>query len=139
MAGSVATLWQAFPELRALELIHWIRQSSDRYKNPDSTYGFGTPNMLYSYHTITRVPEGFAPGKMEVWPNPASERIMIRIPESESGKHMVRFYDMNGRVAGSLQMEIPGEMELPETLVSGIYILEIRTTSQIYRSRLIKQ
>ncbi len=139
IAGSVATLWQAFPELPAREMIHMVRQSGDRSKNPDSTYGFGTPNMLSSYHTITRVPAGFAPGEMEIWPNPASERIMIRLPETEFGKQQVRFYDLSGKMICSLQMELPGEMVLPGTMNSGIYIIEIRTTSHIYHSRLIKQ
>jgi len=139
MAGSVAALWQAFPELPARELIQMIRQSGHRKMNPDAVYGFGTPNMLFAYHTITRIPVGIAPGKMEIWPNPAGEQIMIRIPETESGLHLVRLYDMHGKVAGSLQMELPGEMLLPETLSSGIYIIEVRTTSHIYRSRLLKQ
>lgn len=139
MAGSVATLWQAFPELPAREMIHMIRQSGDRHMNPDATYGFGTPNMLRSYHTITRVPVRFAPGVMEIWPNPASERLMIRIPETESGKQQVRIYDLSGKIVCSLQMELPGGMELPGTMRSGLYIIEIRTTGNIYRSRLIKQ
>jgi len=139
MAGSVASLWQAFPELPALELIYKIRQSSHRNMAADVNYGFGTPNMLFAYHTITRVPEGMAPGRMEIWPNPASERIMIRIPEAESGLHLVRLYDMNGRVVSSNQMELPGEMTLPESLKLGIYIIEVRTTGNIYRSRLLKQ
>ena len=139
MAGSVASLWQAFPELPALELLYKIRQSSHRNMNPDVNYGFGTPNMLYAYHTITRVPEGLTPGKMEIWPNPASVRIMIRIPEEESGQSLVRIYDMNGKQAVSMQMDLPGEMELKESLSSGIYIIEVRTRRNIYRSRLLKQ
>jgi hypothetical protein len=137
MAGSVAALWQAFPELPARELIHRIRQSGHRSMNPDASYGFGTPNILHAYHTLTRVPERFKTGKMEVWPNPARENITIRIPES--GEQQVRIYDLNGRVAFSLQMQLPGEMKLPPVLVSGIYIIEIRTTRNIYRSRLLKQ
>lgn len=139
MAGSVASLWQAFPGLPAEELIHLIRQSGHRSMNPDALYGFGTPNMLHAYHTITRVPSGFVPGHMEIWPNPARKRIMIRIPEQEPGSDLVRIYDLNGRVAGTLQVELPGEVQLPENLMPGIYIIEIRTTSYIYRSRLIKQ
>jgi len=74
---------------------------------------------------------------MEVWPNPARERIMIKI--SESGEQQVRIYDLNGRLVNSQQVQLPGEMELPTTLSSGIYIIEIRTEGYIYRSRLLKQ
>jgi hypothetical protein len=139
IAGSVASLWQAFPEMPARELIHIIRQSGDRYKNPDSTYGFGTPNMLGSYFAITRVPAGLSQGRLEMWPNPAGERIMIRIPETESGSHQVRLYDLSGKLTCSHRMELPGEMVLPGDLPSGVYIIEIRSTTHIYRSRLIKQ
>jgi serine protease AprX len=137
MTGSVAALWQAFPELPAIDLMRKIRQSAHRSMNPDASYGFGTPNMLYAYHTITRIPVHFSSGEMEVWPNPAGEHIMIKI--SESGEQLVRIYDLNGRVIFSRQMQLPGEMALPETLNSGIYIIEIRTTGNIYRSRLLKQ
>ncbi len=137
MAGSVACLWQAFPELPALEMIHMIRQSGDRHMNPDATYGFGIPNMLRSYHAITRVPARFSPGEMEIWPNPARESVMIRIPET--GRQEVSLYDLSGRIAYMIQMELPGMMELPGTLGSGIYIIEIRTSDYSYRSRLIKQ
>jgi serine protease AprX len=139
LAGSVASLWQAFPEMPAREMIHMIRQSGDRYRNPDATYGFGTPDMLRSYHAITRVPAGLIPGEIEIWPNPARDRIRIRIHEKEFGQQQVRLYDLSGKIACSLQMELPGELELPIALINGIYIIEIRTTGHIYRGRLIKQ
>jgi subtilisin family serine protease len=137
MAGSVASLWQAFPDLPSRDLIHMVRQSGHRSMNPDSEYGFGTPNMLRAYHSITRTPANMQLGTLEVWPNPASSHIMIRIPET--GQHEVRLYDLNGRLASSLLVQLPGEMELPGTLPGGIYILEIRTMGNIYRSRLLKQ
>jgi len=137
MAGSVAALWQAFPELSAIDLMLKIRQSAHRTERPDDNYGFGTPNMLYAYHTITRIPARFSAGTMEVWPNPARQRIMIKI--SESGEQLVRIYDLNGRLVSSQQVQLPGEMELPPSLSSGIYIIEIRTEGYIYRSRLLRQ
>jgi serine protease AprX len=137
MAGSVATLWQAFPELSARDLIFKIRQSAHRARRPDSNYGYGTPNMLQAYHTITRIPVRFNEGEMEIWPNPAGEHLMIKIPEE--GEQQVRIYDLNGRLACSLQMHLPGQMELPSNLTSGIYIIEIQTRGAIYRSRLLKQ
>ncbi len=137
MAGSVAALWQAFPELSATDLIYKIRQSAHRASRPDSNYGYGTPNMLHAYHTITRIPVRFNEGEMKIWPNPAGEHLMIKIPEE--GEQQVRIYDLNGRLACSLQMQLPGEMELPSTLTSGIYIIEIQTRGAIYRSRLLKQ
>jgi subtilisin family serine protease len=139
LAGSVASLWQAYPELPARDLIHRIRQSGDRHKNPDSTYGFGLPNFSQAYHAITSIPVHFQAGELELWPNPAREHLMIRIPEEIPEEQEIRFYDMQGRINCTVWSGLPGEIILPSALSSGIYIVEIRTRSTIYRSRLIVQ
>ncbi len=139
LAGSVATLWQAFPDLPANELIFNIKQSGHLSARPDSNYGFGTPNMLYAYHSITGIPARMKSGEMEIWPNPATDRIMIRIPETLSGLQQVRLYDMSGKLTLLQELELPGALILPASMKSGIYITEIRTPAFIYRGRLIKQ
>jgi serine protease AprX len=139
LAGSVASLWQAYPELPAIELIHRVRQSGDRHKNPDSTYGFGLPNFNHAYHAITSIPVHFKAGELELWPNPAREHLMIRIPEEIPEEQEIRFYDMQGRITCTAWSGLPGEIVLPPALIGGIYIVEIRTPGAIYRSRLIVQ
>jgi subtilisin family serine protease len=139
LAGSVASLWQAFPELSARELIHRIRQSGNRRKNPDSTYGFGIPNFHQAYFAITSVPASLKKGSLELWPNPASEYLMIRIPEEMPEEQEIRFYDMQGRFIASLRSSLPGEISLPPALGDGMYVVEIRTRDRLYRSRLIIQ
>lgn len=139
LAGSVASLWQAYPELPAIELIHRVRQSGDRHKNPDSTYGFGLPNFNHAYHAITSIPVHFKAGELELWPNPAREHLMIRIPEEIPEEQEIRFYDMQGRITCTAWSGLPGEIVLPPALIRGIYIVEIRTPGTIYRSRLIVQ
>jgi hypothetical protein len=139
MAGSAACLWQAYPELPARELIYRIRWSGHRSLRPDVNYGFGTPNMMYAYYNITQVPAGSVAGRMELWPNPVSDRVRIRIPEPVSGLPVVRLYDLRGTLTLSLQTELPGELNLPESLPGGVYILEVRTSGHIYRGRLLKR
>jgi hypothetical protein len=64
---------------------------------------------------------------------------MIRIPEEIPEEQEIRFYDMQGRINCTVWSGLPGEIILPSALSSGIYIVEIRTRSTIYRSRLIVQ
>jgi len=139
MAGSVASLWQAYPEISAKEMILWIRQSSDRNNNPDATYGFGLPDFIRTYWSITHVPVRFTPGHLEIYPNPALDHIMVKLPEERGGDLTLRFYDLRGRMIHSLQVFLPGLVELPSWLMSGMYILEINTDLGIYRTRLIKE
>ncbi len=137
IAGSVASLWQAYPEVPAKEMIRWVQQSGDRNKNPDATYGFGLPDFLRAYWSVTDLPVRFEPGQMEIYPNPARDRIMIKLPEDQMGNYTLRFHDLSGRVIHSRQVSIPGEISIPEYLLSGMYILEIHTDRGIYHTRLI--
>ena len=50
MSGLAACLWQALPELNSLELISLIRESADRYQNPDNQYGYGIADILKAYN-----------------------------------------------------------------------------------------
>ncbi len=93
LAGSVASLWQAYPDLPAKEMIHIVRQGGDRLKNPDSTYGFGLPDFFRTYFSITGISRRMVPGHLEVYPNPASEMIMIKVrvrkPDFKSLEFMI--------------------------------------------------
>ena len=58
VAGLVACLWQALPELSAIDIINLVRQTSDNSDTPDNIYGYGMPDFWKAYqqakHSITR-------------------------------------------------------------------------------------
>ena len=45
ITGLAACLWQAYPKLTNKELINIICSSSNRFKNPGLTFGYGVPDM----------------------------------------------------------------------------------------------
>ncbi len=57
LTGSVASLWQAYPELSAKELIYRIRDTGDRFENPDNSFGFGIPNFAKAFWQISATRE----------------------------------------------------------------------------------
>jgi hypothetical protein len=139
LAGSVASLWQAYPDMSAVEMIHRVRQSGDRMLNPNATYGFGVPNMAKAYWSITHVPAGMKPGRLEIFPNPAKDRLRVRLPGEENGWQELRIFDMSGRMLLTQHADLSSEIFLPYSLGHGIYILEIKTDLGIYRGRFIKE
>jgi hypothetical protein len=52
VAGLIACLWQAFPELSNMDIIHEVEKSSHRYNNPDGRYGFGIPNFRKAFYSL---------------------------------------------------------------------------------------
>lgn len=50
--GLVACLWQACSNLTAKEIIILVRESGDRYKQPDPFYGYGIPDVYRIYQKV---------------------------------------------------------------------------------------
>lgn len=49
MAGITTCLWQAFPEIKNMDIIQGLRQSSDRYTTPDDRTGYGIPDAKKAF------------------------------------------------------------------------------------------
>ncbi len=49
LAGLITCLWQAFPEFIPHDILAAVRQSSDKYNNPDNRYGYGLPDFEKAY------------------------------------------------------------------------------------------
>jgi subtilisin family serine protease len=139
MAGAVASLWQAYPDMPARELMQIIRNSGDRFDNPDATYGYGIPDFSSAYWTINNTRLVNTPGVMKIYPNPASDFIKIVIPGSARDICLLNIYDMNGRLFSREQAYLPGEYALPGQLTPGLYILEIVSSGKVYKNRLMIQ
>lgn len=48
--GMVACLWQALPQLTALQIMDIVRRSADRYEYPDNVFGYGIPDYWKAYN-----------------------------------------------------------------------------------------
>ena len=46
IAGLIACLWQAKPNMTNMEIIRMVKKASSHYENPDMMYGYGIPNFL---------------------------------------------------------------------------------------------
>jgi len=49
MAGITTCLWQAFPEINNMDLIDGLRQSGDRFDNPNDRTGYGVPDVKKAF------------------------------------------------------------------------------------------
>lgn len=52
VAGLIACLWQAFPELSNMQLMDAVQRSADKYNNPDGRYGYGMPDFKKATVTL---------------------------------------------------------------------------------------
>ncbi|MFH0756211.1 MAG: S8 family peptidase [Bacteroidota bacterium] len=139
LTGSVASLWQAYPDLPAKELIYRIRGTGDRFHHPDNTYGFGIPSFARAFWEISSIRESKVYGRLEIYPNPGRDHVQINLPGSEPGQYTLTCYDMSGRRIITELVHLPGELTRTGELKPGVYILEVITSTSMYHARLIKQ
>jgi len=45
ISGLAACLWQANPQAGVMDILNVIKESADRYKTPDTLYGYGIPDF----------------------------------------------------------------------------------------------
>lgn len=90
----------------------------------------------------TSVAEVSGNGSFQLWPNPATDQLNLRMRTTGSVLASVRITDMNGRVSVEREARFtPGSntITLPITNLSpGIYIVQIEDASGIWSSRFVK-
>lgn len=67
--------------------------------------------------------------QLEMYPNPATNRVTLRLPTSASGPASATLTDLSGRVVlrQSLRNGVATEINLPATLAAGVYLLQVRS------------
>lgn len=150
IAGLIACLWQAFPEMRNIDIVTAVKKSSSQYLNPDTRTGFGIPDMkkAFSLLEIERIsknnPGLFNQSRLKAFPNPFSNIIKLIYKAPETGVLDLRFMDVNGKVIRKETKQVlKNEIYLfdwnnLETLPGGIYLISYADQSGKNTIRLVK-
>ncbi|MCR6719628.1 MAG: S8 family serine peptidase [Chitinophagaceae bacterium] len=54
MAGLATCLWQGFPEVNNMRIVRALKESADRYTNPDDRTGYGIPDLKIAFSTLLK-------------------------------------------------------------------------------------
>jgi subtilisin family serine protease len=104
IAGLIACLWQAFPEMPNTTILSAVKKSSTQFLNPETRTGFGIPDMkkAFSLLEIERInknnPGLFNKSSFKVFPNPFSDIIKLIYMVSHTGELDLFLMDINGKV-----------------------------------------
>lgn len=139
IAGAAAVLWQAYPALTSTELMRRIIEAGDRYTVPDIQYGYGIPNFRAAYWAITSVSDYSVAGQLKAYPNPFTSYIFVEAPRDMGGNYQMQLFDIRGQVIYAEAVSAPGRIEFPGNIRPGMYIIELRNGTEIFRSRIIRQ
>ncbi|NDW18435.1 serine protease [Dysgonomonas sp. 216] len=132
MCGLVTCLWQAFPLLTNKQLADVIRQSANRYYEPDNNYGYGIPNMVKAMqiansqtgiNNTIRYEDYF-----NIITDSVNQTITIKKTSDNSSKYNVRIYSIEGK---TITIDSFHEKEKTYKIAQGnnnIFIINIKSS-----------
>lgn len=141
IAGLVACLMEAHPNSTNSDIFNAIIQSSNRYNNPDSLYGYGIPNAriadsILNVMSLSVKDQGL---NIEVYPNPIGNTLNI---SSSSPIKEIKIIDIHGRVlVHHIEDYLKFEKQIDSgNMDTGIYFLSVEDSSgRTYFQKLFKK
>lgn len=145
IAGLAACLWQANPEATNMEIFSVIQESSDRFTNPDTIYGYGIPDFNLAdiicktkYNDISSELVS-----LRVFPNPFSENISILFFSSYLNNVYITIRDITGKIAREEIYSINDNyneivIDNLSGLSPGIYFVTVQSDDLFITHKLIK-
>lgn len=142
LAGLVTCLWQAFPDFKWWEIIETVRQSSNRYQNPDNHYGYGIPDLKVAYTSLfhqrelRNLEQILGDKSFKIYPNPVTTYLKIAFRSQTDGEVHFKIYDVTGRLCAKksviVQADEPAlvQFDQMQRLQKGIYILSFADGNQ---------
>lgn len=135
VASLAACLWQMFPMATNDDIRQAVIQSSDRYLNPDSLYGFGIPDFAFAKNILNN--QFDEKPFVKLASNPLVPQSAIRFYTDYEDVISIDMFNSNGQKIwsqGNISV-IPGFNEIKPfyqvmDLSSGIYLLRINFSNR---------
>ncbi len=138
VAGVVAQMLQVNPGLAPMDVREILRETASLADSPNNSLGWGIINANAAINRAAILASGnMGPDlglQVEVYPNPATDRLHIHITRSSVGIARLTLFDTLGRRVQSAEQTItPGRntISLPvEQLAAGLYLYSVELGSE---------
>jgi serine protease AprX len=130
ISGLCASLMQAVPGATAADIMNSVRESSDRFNNPDSLYGYGLPDFVSALKKLEDQRTFRPEVNISAGPNPFIDEISLWFREIP-GYLSVSLMDFNGRLI--MRKDFPAYASRSyilngfDNMAQGIYYLKVIT------------
>lgn len=138
-AGAITSFWQAFPTLTNQQIINLVRQSADKFSNPNNQYGYGIPNFQLALNNGNLANNSFisAENKFVLFPNPTNNLIEISFPNQFSDVNIMIFNSLGQNIASYKNLKSNDKLSL-NNLNTGIYFYKLEADNYSQSGKLIK-
>lgn len=135
VAGVVAQMLQANPDLRPADVLQILRDTAGRSDDPDNSVGWGVINaaaaVREAMHMGTDPGQPAPPVEIVAYPNPATDHVVINISARGRSFAQIEVFDLLGRrvlpVTTHVLQATGGTVRLPTTdFPSGLYVYRVQ-------------
>jgi serine protease AprX len=149
MAGLVACLWQAHPELTNMQVIDIIRRSASQFSAPDTSLGYGIPD-IYAAHVYLKSSGAIdqqKSGSLRVFPNPFKNELHVEFLSQQiviPYDMRIEMFDLKGRkMIDDFHPEVKNNYKITtyeqfNDLSSGLYLLRLTANNVVLQQKVVK-
>lgn len=140
MAGAVASLWSAVPDLTNDVVMQAIRESADRFNNPTDEYGYGVPDFGAALDALLLIgiEEQMLENNFALYPNPVTTTINISFPKNAEQAEFALYNVLGERILQTNISNMKNSVDV-SGLSSGMYIASITSNSKTTSYKIIKK
>ncbi|MEL1244455.1 S8 family serine peptidase [Flavobacterium sp. DGU11] len=136
-AGLVACLWQALPGLSNAEILQLVKQSADRYANPNAQFGYGIPDFALALNSGLGL-ENIEKQPFLIYPNPTHGTVNFVFPKGMLNATVKVFNTIGQKVIEENVTADHASLTTNE-LTKGIYSYSIESLQGVQSGRIIKE
>ncbi|MFB9052943.1 S8 family serine peptidase [Formosa undariae] len=136
MCGGIASLWQAIPDVSAIQVIDLVRQSGSQFNNPDDLIGYGIPDLDLARDLGLSLNDNMIDA-ISFYPNPVSTELNMVFPSTIETLEYAIYNQLGQQVS---QQMIQGNSKTIDvsSLSHGVYILKVSTKSSSKSFKFLK-
>lgn len=141
MAGMVASLWSASPNLSPKMIKQAITYSADKLNVPDTLYGYGLPDFEHALNILGIGNIESSNSFIQVSPNPVKDQFYLTLNQDANNQFSLFIFNIQGELIDEKELSWTGS-QIPVDISnysSGIYILEVRQANQVSQLKINKQ
>lgn len=137
IAGMIASFWQAFPNLTNARIVELVKESSDRFANPNVQYGYGIPNFQLALNNALDNNQFNSEG-YTVYPNPVNEEVVFSFPSNSISREICIYNSLGQNVFTENSNNQLRVISL-QSFENGMYFYKIASANDTLTGKLIKK
>lgn len=140
IAGAVASLWSAVPQLKNDVVMQAIRESASLYQNPTDLMGYGIPDFGDALNLLLTIgiEEQMLENHFALYPNPVTTQINISFPKNAEIAEFALYNILGERILQTSISPMKNRIDV-SGLSSGMYIASITSNNKTTSYKIIKE